>query len=498
MCNNCQNKNCEDCGHIGMEYCTDNFCEEKLDSKCVIYKHNQEESNLTCITDIPANTSVEEILEIWDKELCGKANQFKDEKVSVTGEDEAGYLIDKIDKGDCIVTTVVQGKLKISLDFNCICSKLSLIGCAGGTPECTPTALKPNIVASSLSYCGEATSTLVASNYNGTLQWYRDGSLISGANTFSLILEGESGTYYVKNTTTCGFEISESINVSYASSCGCTPLATIPTISPSNGVVNENGTILLTANGCNGDVSWYNSQNQLIGNGATKAVGAGSYYAKCTTNCSNANSNSVVISTSISCPTITAIVTPTNPTCSGSTLLSNGQIIIDNIVNGMQISINGGNYTNLNWLGNTSNSHKYSGLSAGSHTIRIKPQNSNCTPTQFVTTLTSTTCGCLPISGNTPTTVNATCNGGTPNSDASIVLSGLNNVSKVSVATNCNNNSWSSAQTVTGTSHTITNLAIGTYYIKYYTTENCSSSCIPVNVVSNCCQLDLNNPNVNC
>lgn len=498
MCNNCQNKNCEDCGHIGMEYCTDNFCEEKLDSKCIIYKHNQEESNLNCIADIQPNTSVEEILEIWDKELCNKSGQFKDEKVSVNGEDQAGYLIDKIDKGDCIITTVVQGKLKISLDFNCICSKLSLINCAGGEPECTPQPLIPNISSESTSYCGESTLRIVASNYNGDLQWYRNGNLISGANTFSLLLDGEDGNYYVRNTTSCGFEISETINVSYSSVCGCTPQPTIPLVSPSNGIVSENETILLTANRCNGNISWYNSQNQLIGTGSTKAVGAGSYYARCTTDCNSANSSSVLISTNISCPTITASITPINPTCSGNSLQSNGEVVVNNIVNGVQISINGGSYTALNGLGNTSNSHKYTGLGAGSHTIRIKPQNSNCTPTQYVAVLSSTTCGCLPISGNTPSIVNATCNGGTPNNDASIVLSGLVNVNRVSVATNCNNNSWSTAQTVTGNSHIVTNLAIGTYYIKYYTTENCSSSCITVNVQSNCCELDLNNPNVNC
>ena len=498
MCNNCQNSNCEDCGHVGMEYCTDNFCEEKLDSKCVIYKHNQEESNLNCITDIPSNTSVEQILEIWDKELCGKSNQFKDEKVSVTGEDLAGYLVDKVTKGDCVILTVEQGKLKISLDFACICTKLSAINCVGGEPECTPQALVPNIVASSNTYCGEATTTIVASNYNGTLQWFRNNTLIVGATTFSLVLDGEGGTYYVRNTTTCGSQNSNPITVSYAENCGCTPLATIPTITPSNGVVNENETILLTANGCNGNLSWYNSQNQIIGTGATKAVGAGSYYAKCTTNCSNANSNTVVISTTTSCPTISATLSTINPTCLGSSLQSNGEIVVNNIVNGVQISINGGNYRALNGLGSTSNSHKFEGLSAGSYTIRIKPQNSNCTPTQYVAILTSTTCGCPPINSNNFSVIRATCTGGVPNSDASIVLTGLINVSRVGIASSCNSNSWSTAQIVSGNSYTISNLAIGTYYIKYYTTENCSSSCITVNVDSNCCELNLNNPNVNC
>lgn len=498
MCNNCQNNNCEDCGHISLEYCTDGFCEEKLDSKCVIYKHNQEESNLTCITDISPNTSVEEILEIWDKELCGISNQFKDEKVSVNGEDKAGYLWDKIVLGDCLIKSIELEKLKIDIDYNCLCSKLSQIGCTTGEIECTPKALKPNIISNNSSYCGESSITIVASNYNGSLQWFRNGVPINNANTFSLILTEQSGTYYVKNTTTCGFENSNEINISYASDCGCTPLATTPNIIPNSGTVNVGETILLTANNCNGTLSWYNSQNQLIGTGQTKAVSAGSYYAKCTNNCNSANSNTVIINNSVNCPTVSANVTSINPSCSGNILQANGQIIVNNIVNGTLISINGGAYVALNGLGSTSNSHKFIGLNAGSYLIRIKPQNSSCSPKEFASVLTSTTCGCLPISANIPSVSNATCTNGIPNSNASLTFSNLVNVNRISYSTNCNNNTWSSGQMVTGTTHTITNLAIGTYYIKYYTSEFCASSCVTVNVFSNCCELDVDNPNVNC
>ena len=501
MSNNCQNNNCTDCGHLGMEYCTEGFCEEKLDSRCVIYKHNQEETNLTCITPIPANTPVEQILEIWDKELCGKANQFKDEKVSVNGEDEAGFLNDKVITGDCLIKTIVNGKLQISLDYNCLCSKLANIGCSSGggtTPPCTPQPLIPNITTTNPSYCGTNTITLVAANYNGTLQWFRNGNPISGATNFSLIVENTGGTYYVKNTTNCDFEISNSIIVVYAEDCECTPQATIPTITPSTGTVNTNETIVLTANNCNGTLSWYNSSNQLIGTGQTVAVGAGSYYTRCSTVCNSANSANVTISQAISCPTISASVTPINPTCTGNTLQLNGEIVVGNIINGVQISLNGSNYTTLNGLGGTANSHKYVGLSAGSYLIRIKPVNSSCPPTEFVTTLTSTTCGCLPISGNIPTVVNPTCTNDIPNTNGSVTFSGLQNVSRISISSVCNNNSWVSGQIVTGNSHVINNLAVGTYFVRYYTSETCFSSCITINVTSTCCDLDINTPTLVC
>lgn len=499
MCNNCQNSNCTDCGHLGLEYCTDGFCEEKLDSACVIYKHNQEESNLNCITDISPNTSVEQILEIWDKELCNKSGSFRDEKVSVSGEDEAGYLYDKLVVDECLIKSIEQGKLKISIDFSCICSKLTLLDCAsGGNTPCTPLALIPNITTASTSYCGTNNIVLVAANYNGDLQWFKDGVPIPNATNFSLVVEGVGGTYYIKNTTQCSFEISNSLNIVYSEDCDCNPQATIPTVTPSSGSVNENQTILLTANDCNGTLSWYNSQNQLVGSGQTIAVGAGNYYARCSTICNNANSQVVSIVQAIACPTISASITSINPTCSGNTLQNNGEIVVGNIINGMQISIDGGSYAPLNGLGGTDNSHKYLNVSVGSHLIRIKPTNSSCAPEEFVAVITSTSCGCLPISGNIPTTTNATCTGNTPNTDGSIIFSGLQNVTRISYSSICNNNTWGGSQAVTGNSHVINNLPIGTYFIRYYTTEQCFSSCVTVNIISNCCDLDINNPNLVC
>ena len=227
-------------------------------------------------------------------------------------------------------------------------------------------------------------------------------------------------------------------------------------------------------------------------------MGAGVFYAKCTTPCNSANSSNVTIQNVPVCPTVTATTSGVSPTCSGNTLLVNGEILVTNIINGTQISINNGNFTPLNGLAGTTNSHRYTQLTAGEYTIKLKSSNSNCPEVIYTVTLVSTSCQCLPITANTATTQSPTCTNNVPNQNGSVTITGLVNVNRVSINSVCENNNWSTAQVVTGNSHTISNLATGVYFLKYYTSETCSSSCVSITVTSACCQLALSNPIVTC
>lgn len=497
MCN-C-NQNIDDCGcnQIGLESCIQDPCPDgKMDAACVYYEFNKPESSeLNCL-NISGNTSVKEILERIDLALCEKQITDKDESVKVSSLDtKAGYLNDKITTGDCIHTTVtIDNKLKFELDFTCICNKLKDLNCTGSVQPCTPTASVPVVTANKTSFCGSETVTLFVTNYNGNLQWYKDNVLISGAtsNTFT-VLSG-SGTYFVKNTTVCDNRDSNTVILTYSANCGCSPQPANISISANTTTVVSGGTAILTATGCNGSVTWYNGSGVQIGTGATLTIGIGSYYAKCTTSCGSTTSNTVTITETGGCPTITYNFDKTNPTCNGTTLQSNGTISVSSIVNATQISIDGGSFMNL-----SSNSIVFTNLSAGTHNLILK---SSCSQEAFSITLDSTNCGnnCPTINYNSNIQITQpTCTGNVSNTNGGILLTGLVNVTKVSIANTCSANSFNTALSLNGnTSIALQSLAVGNYCIRLYYDANCYLDINNITLVSNCCNLTVSNPVLSC
>lgn len=500
-CNKCkkQSRECT-CHDVGLESCSTEICYEKMDAHCTIYKKNQPDvSNFPESLGISGNTPVDEILEKLAR-IPFDVPQATDELVKVNATDSSsGYLQDKITTGDCLSTFVTsEKKLRISLDFNCICEKLRLINCTSTSNTCVPAALKPVIDQSLSSICGTQASVLSVTGFNGSIQWFRNNVAIPNATSPIYNVQGQGGTYFARNTTVCGFIDSDGVSILYTPECECDDPVTTPIVTPASATVLENQTVELTANNCNGSIAWFDGNGTQIDTGVATLVPSGTYYARCTNQCGSSTSNIVLITPNVDCPTISALIQKTNPTCSGIVLLENGVIDVANIANGVQIKLDGGSYVPLNNL-NGSNTHKFTNVSAGTHIVYIKPANSACAATTFSVTLNATTCGCASISGNiviTPTT----CVGQTPNADGSIFFNNLVNVNRISIATACNANSWSSAyQVPTGdTVFTINNVLVGTYCVRMYTTADCYSDFTGVVMTSDCCDLELTNPTISC
>jgi hypothetical protein len=167
MCKNTCNK-CHQCTDIcscraKLEPCATTNCKEKISTDCVWYKFGNQSSmsNLMCFLGVPNNTNLTAILEKLDSKLCGLYNlkpdncarqllglpvttdivyvigklldyicTVQDVKVKVSATDlSGGYLIDKIDVGDCLIKTITQDlagnqKLKISIDYVCLKTKI--------------------------------------------------------------------------------------------------------------------------------------------------------------------------------------------------------------------------------------------------------------------------------------------------------------------------------------------------------------------------------------
>ena len=501
-CNKCKknSRQCT-CHDVNLESCSTEICYEKMDAHCTIYKKNQPDiSNFPESLGISGNTPVDEILEKLAR-IPFDVPQATDELVKVNATDfGSGYLEDKITTGDCLSTFVTsEKKLRISLDFNCLCQKLQLINCTSTNTSCVPQALKPIIDQSLSAICGLQTAVLAVSGHNGTLQWFRNNVAIEGANSTIYNVQGQGGTYFVRNTTVCNSTNSDSVSVVYSVECDCDDPVTTPIVTPSTGSVLENQTLELTANNCNGTLEWYNQSNVLVDSGSSTVVGTGTYYARCTNQCGSANSNMVVISPNVTCPTITAVLNFTNPSCTGMTLLENGVIDVLNISNGVQIAIDNNSYVPLNRL-EGENTHKFTNLAAGVHIVHIKPSNSSCPATPFSITLSAITCGCVNNASGSYTVTPTTCMGQTPNADGSIFFHSLINVARISIATACNANSWSNGHQVSNgdTTFTINNVVAGTYCVRMYTPEGCYTDYSGVVVASDCCDLEITNPVISC
>lgn len=177
----------------------------------------------------------------------------------------------------------------------------------------------PTITASEESVCNGGSTTLTASNCDGTVQWS------TGATTASIIVTPTTVTTYILKCIVDECESSASKTITIGG--GSATLA--PVISANKTSICGNETATLTASGCVGSVKWNTDAAGLSIN-----VGAGTYTATCVTTCGESgNSNAIVITTGNNiAPTISATITeicePGNVTltavgCAGTVIWSN-------------------------------------------------------------------------------------------------------------------------------------------------------------------------------
>lgn len=214
-----------------------------IDASCVIYNKDVDVSDISCIGEIPAGTSVKVILELIDRVFCEinymplipciretlgfpvtmestsqavllQAMQnyicnIQDTKVKASQSDTStSYLIDKIDTGDCLDKSIVKDemgnqKVKISINWGCLTTKIPLcfevkssecFVVDPGAGDCVPQPLTPTISKNNL--------TLTGINCNGNLQWYNNQNQLVGSG--STITAQANQSYYARCTTTCG------------------------------------------------------------------------------------------------------------------------------------------------------------------------------------------------------------------------------------------------------------------------------------------------------
>ncbi len=171
-----------------------------------------------------------------------------------------------------------------------------VVNAAPATPTVTPNG--------TINICNGSSSTLTSSSASGN-QWYKDGSLITGANTATYNITA-AGTYTVRVTANgCTSAISSN---SATIVVNATP--TTPSVTPSaNTAICNGSSVVLTSNATTGN-QWY--LNNAIITGATNttytANATGAYTTKVTiNNCPSAFSNVVNITVNAlpALPTIT-------------------------------------------------------------------------------------------------------------------------------------------------------------------------------------------------
>lgn len=353
--------NCNPCG--------DEKFTSKLDASCVIYRPDLSLSDLACL-DANSGDSVQYILEQLAKKLCGYGQvplkECVREKLEVASDVEvvsqedffqllqdyicnsadrlvkasptdaiSGYLIDKLDVDPCIIKSIKKDgatgveKVSLRLDYGCIAANISTClnveasncitvdctTCQG--QDCVPQPLVPVIVRNG--------TTLTGSNCNGSLQWYNATGIIVGAGPSVTVQP--NGDYYAKCTNSCGeSNKSNTVNVpaqtTYTkvrqayftrNNCG-TNSCSVPCVGTSN----------LFSRTYTSTVS-QDAANALAENDTSFALD-GQAQANLLGTCTCSDCNCVF-------PTYNSNVSVSNPTCNGSIIQANGQILIVGINN---------------------------------------------------------------------------------------------------------------------------------------------------------------------
>ncbi|AWV96802.1 hypothetical protein DJ013_00810 [Arcticibacterium luteifluviistationis] len=197
-----------------------------------------------------------------------------------------------------------------------------------GTPP-----IAPSIATNKTLICGDEKATLTAANCTGTLTW-------STGATGSTIQVG-SGTYTATCSSSCGTSgNSNSITIDE----GTVPTA--PVITSDKIQICGTEKVTITASNCTGgSLLWSTGANT-----ATISVGAGSYWAKCVTDCGISDGSNIIDITKVGTPN-TPVVTSDKTTVCGEEKASlmalgcNYTYVWSNGATGNMISVGKGTYT---------------------------------------------------------------------------------------------------------------------------------------------------------
>ena len=202
---------------------------------------------------------------------------------------------------------------------------------------------------------GQST-TFTATGCSGTISWYKNGVLISGANnsTYGPIIPAEGDKYTSKCTVN---------NIDSPSSNEITVPPATPTVTPNPNPVIPGQSATYTVTGCSGTISWY--KNGVLISGVTSnpyvvnpTVSGDSYTAVCTVN-GVPSSPSTPVVVPPAAPTVTSNpnpVIPGQPTtftvtgCSGTiSWYKNGVLIsgANNSTYGPITAVSGDSYTSV-------------------------------------------------------------------------------------------------------------------------------------------------------
>lgn len=361
--------NCLDCAQK-----IDNSC-KPIDASCV----KVDSADLNCIAEFQEGVDLKTVLETWDDYFCEFNNialvpcireklglpastetisqtnlllalqnylcTMQDIKVKAgQGDASSGYLIDKLQQGDCIILSLVEDdfgnqKVKVSVDIPCIstkieqCFTINTDSCIEVKPvvgDCLPKPLTPVI--------SKNGTTLTGVNCNGVLQWFNSNNQLIGTGLTVSVSTGDK--YFARCANTCG----ESINSNIVD----VPVSTIYT---------KTRTAIFTRNNCGTNecsvpcigtsvtyTKTYTSTisqehaNSLAENDVTFALD-GQAQANATGTCTCSDCNCVF-------PIYNSNVIVTNATCNGSVIAATGQIFISGIGNANKFgySIGSGNY----------------------------------------------------------------------------------------------------------------------------------------------------------
>lgn len=233
----------------------------------------------------------------------------------------------------------------------------------------------------------------------------------------------------------------------------CTPEPTIPAITATTTSLQPNEFAGLTSTNCNGIVYWYGNSG-YAGIGETLVVGAGTYYAKCSTDCGmSANSNVVVITTNTITYTATRNAVFTRNNC--------GNNQCEEPCSGSSVTFSK-TYT-------STVSQSAADLSA------LNDVAFNTEGQVFANT--SGTCACVETRIPTYNSIvvnHPTCIGLNNQNNGSIQISGLLNANRIAYNTSgFGTLSWNSAATVSTTFYNILPLAPNNYYIRIFYAPMC-------------------------
>lgn len=233
----------------------------------------------------------------------------------------------------------------------------------------------------------------------------------------------------------------------------CTPEPTIPVITTSSSTIQPNQFATLSSTNCNGVTYWYGNQG-YVGLGDSISIGAGTYYAKCLTDCGmSANSNSLVI------------------TSSSTTYVANRSALFtrNNCGNNQcEEPCSGTSVTFIKTYSSTTSQSAADLLALNDVTFNTEGQ---------VYANTTGTCACVETKTPSYTGIavnQPTCIAGLAQANGNIQLTGLLNTNRIAYSTSgFSNLNWNNAATVSTTFYNINNLAANSYYIRLFYAPMC-------------------------